>query len=380
MSPVIIINCRSCGASNVEESPFCHICGEPMRYELNATYSGSIWDKIKGFFTPTSLSAFAVLSEVVGVDISEYQGIIDFDKLRLKAQYAVIRAGAGNTYTDAKLTQNYMGCVERGIVPELYWFVKPDKDALKTAEAFFTQWEKFPTKLPPVHDVEISGGLAKTALDSWLTKYLNRFNVLSGLKPENCMIYTSAYFWNTFVGITGWEKYYLLWAAHWTTASSPLLPNAWSKIQVPKTWTYWQYSSKGKGSDYGAQSQYIDLDRYNGTLASFNQRWGVHAQPLPTAPTPSPSASPSPSPSPSPSQMPDSDWCITDKVIVQTLNVRNGPSTSYAVVGTLPLNTVVDVSGIDGTDVWAQIKTGQYSGKWICVKTGGSKFSEITIE
>jgi lysozyme len=194
-----------------------------------------------------------------GVDISKWQGNVNFVKLKSKVSFCYIRAGYGNDYIDPRLNEYRRGCHANNLAFGLYWFVTPGKDWRKHALNFYTIWHEDPGALPPVFDLEQSGGLNKTKLESWLKKMYDSFCGLSGKEYQDLMTYTSPGWCNKSLPLTNWLKLTQLWVAHWTTRPQPIIPNEWA---IPgKTWTYWQYSSTGKGSDYGVQSSKVDLDR-----------------------------------------------------------------------------------------------------------------------
>lgn len=67
-----------------------------------------------------------------GIDISTYQGNINWTKVKTsgKVQFVIIRAGYG-VKQDDRFNQNYQGCKSNGIPCGIYWFCK----AVNTAEA-----------------------------------------------------------------------------------------------------------------------------------------------------------------------------------------------------------------------------------------------------
>lgn len=265
------------------------------------------------------VQAFVATWEIVIVDLSMWQGKIDFAKLATKVDAVIMRAGYGNDYFDPRVDEYRRGCREYGIPFGLYWFVKPGKDFRKHAENFYIKWSEDPGNLPPVFDLEDRGGLNKTALESWWQKMYNRFVEKSGLTMEYIATYTSPGFLNNAIGKTNWLKNTLLWVAHWTTAAQPIIPKEWLEIVNPKTWKFWQWSATGKGSDYGVSSRYIDLDRYNGTRAQFEAEFGL--EPLPPPP---------------------GEKEMKYKVLVPDLSIRSDPYVSATnKVGTRTLNEII---------------------------------------
>ncbi|MDX1524578.1 MAG: SH3 domain-containing protein, partial [Anaerolineae bacterium] len=90
--------------------------------------------------------------------------------------------------------------------------------------------------------------------------------------------------------------------------------------------------------------------------------------------TPSPSPTSSPTPSPSPTHPPptatatptETPTPLTPQVIAaRTVNVRSGPGTNYPVVGSLPPNVPVMVSGRNGESSWWQIQAPDGRTGWV---------------
>jgi GH25 family lysozyme M1 (1,4-beta-N-acetylmuramidase) len=83
------------------------------------------------------------------------------------------------------------------------------------------------------------------------------------------MLYTNPDILQNVLGYyTPWITKYPLWIAHYG-------------VTVPRpgplynTYRFWQYTDRGPGLDYGAESKQIDLDYFNGTindLMIFSQR------------------------------------------------------------------------------------------------------------
>lgn len=249
------------------------INSRPFSKQLRADYT-PVSDRFRNKIC-SALSLTTQTYEVVGIDVSVWQGLMDWSIAKDKVHFAFLRAGYGNTYIDPQLSNNVLGCMDNDIPYGMYWYLKPDKNWKLQAESFANVYSG---QLPPVADVEESGGLGKTELESFVVKFIGRFKELTN---KDVMIYTSPNFWNTYMPRTNWAKNYLLWNAHWTTADEPILPYDWVKINNPKTWEFWQYSAKGDGSMYGAQSRNIDLNRYRYSISQFNATYGTNIKPLP---------------------------------------------------------------------------------------------------
>ncbi len=229
-----------------------------------------------------------------GPDVSEHQGIINWDVMAPQIDFAKIRYGYGNKTPDANLAANYRGAKDHKKPVQSYWYTKPSGNAVTHAATYAALLKDYPVDLYPAHDEEEDGDLNQTMLDAWLQKYHRNFDEMTGLTPDLEEIYTSAGFYNShlpggrYPGMPGWAKYYHLWAANWTVAAEPLLPNEWSKPNVPKTWLFWQYTSKVDAKKYGCQSTYLDMNRYHGTLAQMYSFFKLGDVPPPPPPPPPP--------------------------------------------------------------------------------------------
>jgi uncharacterized protein YraI len=61
---------------------------------------------------------------------------------------------------------------------------------------------------------------------------------------------------------------------------------------------------------------------------------------------------------------------LNAKVLVNILNIRSGPATSYTNLGKLQKDATVNVKNLDGTDTWVQFD----NGKWAASNYGGQRF------
>jgi len=281
---LITVTCDYCGSVNEVAPGFetltCRKCGAPMR--ANFAYY-PIGEPTRALPFTNALTIVPAWS-VVGADLSYWQGAVDFAKLATKVNFVYLRAGYGNDTIDARLVEYINGCNAHGIPYGLYWYVKPGKAWDKHADNFARYSSG---DLPPVMDVEETGGLDKQALAGWLEKLVNRYEGVTG---KQLAIYSSPGFWNANMPLTNWAKNRRLWVAHWTTAAQPTLPAEWVNINQPRTWTFWQYAVPSLGSEYGVSSAKIDLNRFNGDREAFKAAFGVmpHETGAPVPPPPPP--------------------------------------------------------------------------------------------
>lgn len=229
---------------------------------------------------PTTIEPLSIVAKeysVKGVDISYWQGDIDFSIMKPKVDFVIIRYAYGNKYQDANLYTYYKGAVDNGIAVMAYHYLKAGKSWSEHAQTSAQLLKDYPA-LYMWGDAEETGGLNKPDLEGWLYKYFNKtLELTQGTWDLPTVgVYTSANFWNSYLPRTDWAKKLKLWVAHWTSGE-PLRPNDW--LVPNKMYSIHQYSSKGDGSLYGVESTYIDLNGYKGSYDDFNNEFNANIEP-----------------------------------------------------------------------------------------------------
>ena len=231
----------------------------------------------------TSLAAMAAsaLAYADGVDVSHWQGSVSWTKVKAAGmQFAFMKATESTTYTDTQLATNWAGTQAVGLYRGAYHFARPSTSAgsaAKQAAYFVSKVGSFqnPGTLPPVLDLEATGGLSVTSLRTWTATWLSEVERLTGRVP---MIYVSPAFWEDHLGNSTAFTRYPLWIAHYGV-SSPRVPGGWP------TWTFWQRTSSGSVSGISGN---VDMNRFNGTtaqLAALAITTGGSTVPVPPGPS-----------------------------------------------------------------------------------------------
>lgn len=286
---------------------------------------------------------------VNGIDVSRYQAqdptqYADPKKMNWQMaldagiDFAIIRCGLG-TIEDWTYEYNRAECERLKIPFGVYHAFIPSGSVEKQVK-FFT--ERMAGQIYPAADLEVNGGFSKTELSKRAREYM--IGIESVREP---MIYTRASWWNEHIGMT-WGRDYPLWVAHYG-AKAPALPVGW------KTWKFWQYSADGNGlgAEYGARSNSIDLNRYNGTMEEYVSEFEITE-----------------TPEPEPAQG------LKFRVAVPKLNIREGPGTQYRDIGDLAGNDVVTALNVNGADAWIEIEPG----KWACVQKGNTQYMNLVAQ
>lgn len=179
-------------------------------------------------------------------------------------------AGAGNTFVFIKATEgsSYVnpwwsadrnGARSAGMAVGAYDFAEPGVTSGAAEARHFASVigpQNGPGQLPPVLDLEVTGGRSPSRLISWVGDWLRTTRALTHRTP---MIYTSPSFWASYLRNTHSYAKYPLWVADWGVGS-PALPGGWHH------WLFWQYTASARVAGLKGR---IDEDRYAGTTAQF---------------------------------------------------------------------------------------------------------------
>jgi len=200
---------------------------------------------------------------LLGVDVSQWNGTIDFRQVRSSGRkFVIARATAGRLITDSQYARNRAEAIRAGLAFTAYHYAMPDLsryDAVKEADHFLAVAKLTGTMLVPALDLEQGGSIGRTRLTAWVTAWLTRVSSKLHVKP---MIYVTQSFWQSYLGDTRWfvqNGYKVLWIAHWGTASPNVPAGNWGGT----SWTFWQYSACGHVA--GIHSACVDLDRFAGS-------------------------------------------------------------------------------------------------------------------
>lgn len=177
--------------------------------------------------------------EVHGIDVSHYQGVIDWEMVANQdIKFVFLKATEGESFVDSFFLQNWEAANHARIIRGAYHFYRPKVSATKQVNHFLNAADFHYGDLPPVLDVEVLDGVDKIQLLSGMLTWLYLVEVKTGMKP---IIYTSFKFYHKY--LDGHFDEYPIWIARYTKRKPKMLSD--------KTWLFWQYGNQGqlKGID-----------------------------------------------------------------------------------------------------------------------------------
>ncbi|MFI3230991.1 MAG: GH25 family lysozyme [bacterium] len=215
-----------------------------------------------------------------GIDVSYYQGDIDFEEVYSAGCRAVyIRAGQGESFIDPKFKDNYESASSQNLDYGFYYYVtaKSISEAETQASIFANLISGIDYSLRPAMDFEDFEGLSKEEVNEIGLAFLNKLEDLTNVAP---IIYSNAYNVQEYWG-DDFSRYYL-WVAQYKNMDNPteyVLPenNVWS------SWSGYQYSDTNKitgidgyvDGDIFKTDVFIKKERSTYTIKKGDTLWGI---------------------------------------------------------------------------------------------------------
>ncbi len=189
------------------------------------------------------------MAEKIGIDVSEFQGDIDWKRVKESGvEFAILRAGYGREVSqkDKKFERNYTGCTANKIPCGVYWFsyALTAEDAVREADACYEVIKGKHFDYPVFFDIENNNqyNLGAAAVSGIINAFCQRLasrNYLAGVYSYKNFLETRT---NDYV-----KENYPVWVAHTGVA----------KTDYAGQYGIWQYA---QGVPYAGISS-VDLDK-----------------------------------------------------------------------------------------------------------------------
>ncbi len=198
---------------------------------------------------------------VHGVDVSRWQGEIDWQTLRTQgANFAFIKATDGGDHLDPMFQKNWRRAKEAGIKRGAYHFFYWCRTAGEQADWFIRNVPREAGALPPVIDVEYNAEssckrrLSRAKVLEKMQVFMDKLERHYGQRP---IIYTAPDFYAD--NLSGEFPNHPFWLRSVAAHPSKRYPN--------RKWVFWQYS--GSGLSQGVDGK-IDLNVFRGSEADWH--------------------------------------------------------------------------------------------------------------
>lgn len=199
-----------------------------------------------------------------GIDVSHWQGAIDWRKVRASGKvFAFMKASQGTSGIDSRFIQNAKDAKSAGMFIGAYHFftATSQDEAIAEARFFVNTIQKAGGPalfdLPPVLDYENNPkGISTTQMNVVAKAFMQEVFRLTNRKP---IFYTGNAFASHF---NASFAEYDLWIARYSETRVPDNRPAWSK------WTFWQYTDSGRVSGITGN---VDLNEFAGTVSQLKE-------------------------------------------------------------------------------------------------------------
>lgn len=200
--------------------------------------------------------------EIHGIDISHYQGTINWNRLRYSAmvdccpiRFIIIKATEGSSRVDENFSDNFDNAREYGFIRGAYHFWSNKSSARDQAYYFLSKVHLEEGDLPPVLDIEHmpqGKSVEDFQMDvlTWLHIVEDKYHV----KP---IIYTYYKFKERYLSTSVFDGY-PYWIAHYYV----------DKVEYKGKWKFWQHTDAGQLPGIKGN---VDLNIYNGSYYDLMQ-------------------------------------------------------------------------------------------------------------
>ncbi|WP_180960294.1 GH25 family lysozyme [Neobacillus cucumis] len=235
----------------------------------------------------TGLMQPATSANLKGIDVSHWQGTIDWNQVKNSGiAFAYAKVSQGTTYTDPMFSTNLQGARAAGLPFGAYHYASPsapyNPDQAKAEAQYFVDVMKNEGMgdfgdIMPVLDLEqpaATGTLTSDEIASWARVFTD---TVKSLTNRQVMVYTGDWFVEQYNDFGGKLSDLPVWIAAWTRYGNTQPPAVGGWTQ----WTAWQYSDQGS---VPGVSGYVDLD-YGPTSIDALRGYLTNAPSVPAVPS-----------------------------------------------------------------------------------------------
>ena len=220
-----------------------------VKEEPKNNYSNPFYDALP---LEDIISKYKTKSTKIGIDVSRWQGKIDYKEVKKsKVEFVMIKLGGrdginGELYLDSKFKDNIEGFSKQNIPIGVYFFshARNKEQALEEAKFVVKNLKKYDIDLPIAFDWENFQRYRKYNMSFYnLNVVANTFMDYVNSKDYVSMLYSSKYYLENY-----WEENdYKTWLAHYT-----------DKTDYERDYYIWQLTDKGKVN--GIEDNVVDID------------------------------------------------------------------------------------------------------------------------
>ena len=194
--------------------------------------------------------------EIRGIDISHYQGHIDWELLRnamiekCPVRFVLIKATEGSGSIDPMFKENFSQALDYGFIRGAYHFWSNKSSARDQAYFFLRTVRLKDGDLPPVLDIEHKP--ADVSVEDFQRDVLTWLHIVEDRYHVKPIIYTYYKFKTNYLNAPVFDDY-PYWIAHYYV----------DKVEYSGKWKFWQHTDAGR---LPGIKGYVDFNIYNGSF------------------------------------------------------------------------------------------------------------------
>jgi GH25 family lysozyme M1 (1,4-beta-N-acetylmuramidase) len=184
-----------------------------------------------------------------GIDVSRYQTVTSWSRVKSAGyQFVIIKASERNNLESPVWLRYARDARAAGLLIGSYHFARPAQSSAASQASYYVDrlqeagWRSG-RDLPPVLDIEDTGGKGKTALTDWAVAFVREVDRQLGLTESwlRCGFYSNRDFYNTRLDGTRLHSGRWWWAAIWPSGQDQPTEDG----QMPSGSAVWQWTDRG---------------------------------------------------------------------------------------------------------------------------------------
>jgi len=183
-----------------------------------------------------TVSIYPQNDTIFGIDVSHYQGKIDFTKIDSSIKFVIIKVSEGNKIIDSKFDHNWNSC---SLIKGGYHFFRPQISGKSQALLYLSKIKLDSGNIRPIIDVEHTRFWNKKR--NRLVGIKNLKEMIEVIKDSTCLepiIYTGGFFWDHYI-LPYYQDKHTFWVADYRKKKLP-------KVPKDSDYVIWQYTCRGK--------------------------------------------------------------------------------------------------------------------------------------
>lgn len=265
--------------------------------------------------------SFGADMKIYGIDVSSYQGTIDWSKVKAAGiSFAILRVGTSKG-KDSYFEKNYTNAKAVGMPLGVYYYSYASTVAKAQSEAStVVSWLSGKSFEYPIYfDIE-DGSLLTGLTNTDRTNLCIAFNTVLENAGYYCGVYSGKYWLENYVNLSTLKAKYPIWMAQYLYSGT-------DSKDYSSSYPIWQYSSMGSVNGITGNVDmdvcYVDYP----TLIKNSGKNGFSSTPA----------------------------CGYYKCTATSLNIRSGATTSNASIGTIPNDAEVCVMEFNSDYTWGNV-------------------------